>query len=160
LIRVSIDLQVLTWKRYLILYSGRDWNLDSSKYPALGWYDLQSMLEKAKFDVLILDCCHAAGVVMKDATGTVEVLAGCSRENKAVGPRGSPVNGSPFTHSLIRSLEESVTRSHGLLMEELQTLLSLDKVLEDHSPIHVVLTGYYNPIKLRPLLSEEELKKK
>jgi len=42
-------------------------------------------------------------------------------------------------------------------MTELQTLLSLDKVLEDQSPIHVILMGHYNPIKLRPLGSEADL---
>jgi len=42
-------------------------------------------------------------------------------------------------------------------MTELQALLSLDKVLESQSPIHVLLTGHHNPIKLRPL-SEAELK--
>jgi hypothetical protein len=35
--------------------------------------------------------------------------------------------------------------------------MSLDKILEKQSPIHVVLTGHRNPIKLGPLLSAEEL---
>jgi hypothetical protein len=117
------------------------------------------MLEKAKLDVLlILDCCHAAGAVTKGSTGTMEVLAGCSRENTIVGPGGSSVIGSPFTHTLIEHLTESVTRPQGLLTTELQTLLSLDKVLENQSPIHVVLTGHHNPINLRPLISDEKLK--
>jgi hypothetical protein len=160
LVCVSINLRLPTWNKSLIQHSRRDWNLQSSEYPALEWYDLQGMLEKAKFDVLlILDCCHAAGAVTKGSTGTMEVLAGCSRENKAAGPWGScSVIGSPFTQTLIKHLEESSTRPHGLLMTELQTLLSLDKVLEDQSPIHVVLTGHYSPIKLRPLFPERELK--
>jgi hypothetical protein len=117
------------------------------------------MLERAGFDVLlILDCCHAAGVVTKGPGGTMEVLAGCSRESEAGGPGASSAIGSPFTHTLIRHLEESATRPHGLLMTELQALLSLDKILENQSPIHVLLTGHHNPIKLRPLLSEAELK--
>jgi hypothetical protein len=45
------------------------------------------MLEKAGFDVLlILDCCHAAGAITKGITGTMEVLAGCGREAKAIAP--------------------------------------------------------------------------
>lgn len=36
--------------------------------------------------------------------------------------------------------------------------MSLDKTLEKQSPIHVVLSGHHNPIKLGPLLSAEELK--
>jgi hypothetical protein len=118
------------------------------------------MLERAKFDVLlILDCCHAAMAVTKGPAGTMEVLAGCSRENKAGGPGASSVIGSPFTSTLIKHLEESAnTRPHGLLMTELQALLSLDEVLESQSPIHVALTGHHNPIKLRPFLSVRKLK--
>jgi hypothetical protein len=117
------------------------------------------MLEGAGFDVLlILDCCYAAGAVTKGSTSTMEVLAGCGRESKAGGPGSSSAIGSPFTHTLIKHLEESATRPHGLLMTELQALLSLDKVLESQSPIHVLLTGHHNPIKLRPLFSEAELK--
>ena len=117
------------------------------------------MLETAGFDVLlILDCCYAAGAITKGLGGTMEVLAGCSRESNAGAPGASSAIGSPFTDTLIRHLEESATRPRGLLMTELQTLLSLDKVLENQSPIHVLLTGHHNPIKLRPLLSEAELK--
>jgi hypothetical protein len=117
------------------------------------------MLEKAKFDVLlILDCCNAAGAVTKGSTGTMEVLAGCSRESTAFAPGAGSVLGSPFTHTLIEHLTESVTRPQGLLTTELQTLMSLDKVLEKQSPIHVVLTGHHNPINLRPLISDAKLK--
>jgi hypothetical protein len=117
------------------------------------------MLETAEFDVLlILDCCYAAGAITKGPTSTMEVLAGCSRESKAGGPGASSIISSPFTHTLIRHLEESATEPHGLLITELYTLLSLDKVLKNQSPIHVLLSGYYNPIKLRPLLPETELK--
>jgi hypothetical protein len=87
----------------------------------------------------------------------MEVLASCSRETKAAGPWGSSVIGSPFTQTLTKHLEEQVSRPHGFFMTELQTLLSLDKVLEDQSPIHVILMGHYNPIKLRPLCSEADL---
>ena len=103
------------------------------------------MLERAGFDVLlILDCCYAAGAITKGPEGTMEVLAGCSRESNAGGPGSSSAIGSPFTHTLIKHLEESATRPHGLLMTELQALLSLDKVLENQSPIHVLLTGHHN----------------
>jgi hypothetical protein len=120
---------------------------------------LQGILEGAGFDVLlILDCCYAAGAVTKGPAGTMEVLAGCGRESKADAPGTSSAIGSPFTHTLIRHLEELVKQPYGLLMTELNALLSLDKVLENQSPIHVLLAGYNNPIKLRPLLSEAELK--
>jgi hypothetical protein len=103
------------------------------------------MLERAGFDVLlILDCCYAAGAVTKGPAGIMKVLAGCRRESKAGGPGASSTISSPFTHILIRHLEESATRPHGLLMTEIQALLSLDKVLENQSPIHVLLTGHHN----------------
>ena len=117
------------------------------------------MLEREGFDILlILDCCYAAGAVTKGPGGTMEVLAGCSRESKAGGPGSSSAIGSPFTHTLIKHLKESATRPHGLLITELHVLLRVDKVLENQSPIHILLTGHHNPIKLRPLLSEAELK--
>jgi len=89
----------------------------------------------------------------------MEVLAGCGRESEAAAPGRGHVIGSPFTHTLIQHLEEQATQPHGLLMTELQTSLSFDKVLEGQSPIHVVLMGHYNPIKLRPLFSKAELEK-
>ena len=116
------------------------------------------MLEKAEFDVLlILDCCHAAGAITKGITGTMEVLAGCGREVKAIAPGRGSVLGSPFTHCLIKHLEESATRPQGLLMTELQAFLSLDEVLENQSPNHVVLSGHDNPINLRPIRPKGEL---
>lgn len=122
------------------------------------WYELQPLLETAGFDVLlVLDCCHAAGAVTKGAGSTMEILAGCSREGEAGGPGSSRALGSPFTHVLSKHLSESVPPC-GLLISELFTLMSLDKTLEKQSPIHVVLSGHHNPIKLGPLLSAEELK--
>lgn len=86
----------------------------------------------------------------------MEVLAGCARETIASGPGGASIIGSPFTHSLIENLQDSATRPHGLLMTELQTLLSFDKVLEKESPIHIVISGHDSPIKLRPIRSKKE----
>jgi hypothetical protein len=148
------------FRRVLTLSSRKEWNLKSPKHPALSWYDLQKRLESAIFDVfLVLDCCQAAGAITKGSGSTMEVLAGCSREVTAVGPGMGRVIGSPFTHSLIKHLEERAMQPHGLLVAELQTFLSLDEVLEKQSPNHVVLAGHYNPIKLQPLLSKSELKK-
>ena len=159
-VSLNLSLHYTTYiKEVSDLISRKDWNLQSSTYPALSWYGLQGMLEIAGFDVLlILDCCCAAGAITKGPGGTMEVLAGCSRESNAGGPGSSSAIGSPFTHTLIKHLEESATQPHGLLMTELQALLSFDKVLENQSPIHVLLAGHHNPIKLRPLLSEAELK--
>lgn len=88
----------------------------------------------------------------------MEVLAGCRRESTAAAPGAGFVIGSPFKHTLIKHLQEQARRPYGLLITELQNLLSLDKVLEKQSPIHVVLTGHYSPIKLTPLFSETDLR--
>lgn len=135
----------------LIWSARREWNLNDTTYPALSWYNLQNLLEKAGFDVLlILDCCHAAGAVTKGSS-TMEVLAGCGRENMVVAPGAGNV-GSPFTSTLIKHLKNQAAQPNGLLITELQTLLSYDEVLKDQSPIHVFLSGHYSPIKLKPLV--------
>jgi hypothetical protein len=114
------------------------------------------MLERAGFDVLlILDCCHAAGAVTKGSS-KMEVLAGCGQKIKAAVPGAGNVFGSPFTSTLIKHLEEQATQPNGLLIKELQALLSYDEVLKDQSPIHVVFMGHYSPIKLRPLVPVTE----
>jgi len=135
----------------LIWSARREWNLNDTTYPALSWYNFQNLLEKAGFDVLlILDCCHAAGAVTKGSS-TMEVLAGCGRENMVVAPGAGNV-GSPFTSTLIKHLKNQAAQPNGLLITELQTLLSYDEVLKDQSPIHVFLSGHYSPIKLKPLV--------
>jgi ankyrin repeat protein len=142
----------------LTFCSRKEWHVTNPEYPALSWYDLQGMLERARFDVLlILDCCHAAGAVTKGSASTMEILAGCSREAKAVAPGGGRVIGSPFTHTLIEHLEKGAENPHGLIISELQTRLSFDKILENQSPVHVVLAGHFKPIKLKPIhLGKEE----
>jgi hypothetical protein len=107
------------------------------------------------FDVLlILDCCHAAGSVTKGGKATMEVLAGCSREGIAGGPGSSRAIGSPFTYVLTKHLREEAARPGGLVISELLTLMSLDEVLANQSPIHVVLSGHHDPIKLGPSSSQ------
>lgn len=132
--------------------------MSSSTAPALFWYRLQSLLEDTNIDCLLLfDFCHAAGSIEKCETSSVkEVLAGCGRESKAIGPGGGRVIGSPFTYTLTKYLEAGACRSHGFMMSELQTLMSFDEVLENQSPIHVVLSGHNNPINLKPLASRKE----
>jgi hypothetical protein len=114
------------------------------------------MLKKGGFDVLlVLDCYYTTRAITKGMTGMMEVLASCSQEVKAVVPGGGSIIGSPFTNPMIKHLEESTIRSYGLLMIELQVLPSLDRFLENQSPNYVVLSGYDNPINLRPICSRE-----
>jgi hypothetical protein len=125
--------------------------------PSLSWYDVQRVLENALFDVLLLlDCGHSVGPNENGLWGTMEVLAGSSQEIKATGPEADSVFGSPFTHVLTKHLREQALQPHELLITELQAVLSLDKILEDQSPIHGVLKSHGSPITLRPFPSEEE----
>jgi hypothetical protein len=133
-----------------------DWdNSHRDLNPTLSWYDLQSLLKGVSLDILLmLDCCHAAGAVTKGISGSMEVLAGCSRESLAAGPGAGSIIGSPFTHTLTKHLREQASRPYGLLITELQTFLSLDEILREQPPIHIVLAGHYSPIKLQPLHSK------
>jgi hypothetical protein len=115
------------------------------------------MLERAGFDVLLLlDCCHAAAAVTKGCN-TMEILAGCGRESIAAGPSGE--GGSPFTSALIKHLSKEETQLSGLLISELQTMLSYDEILKNQSPNHVVVMGHRSPINLKPLVPETKQKK-
>ncbi|OKL62170.1 hypothetical protein UA08_02168 [Talaromyces atroroseus] len=134
------------------------WSAHKDWGPALSWYDLQRLLETALVDVLLLlDCDQSIGPTTKGLCGTMEVLAGSSREHKASGLEKDSIFASSFTHTLAKHLREQASHLHGLLVTELQALLSLDKTLEGQSPIHGVLKRHGNPIKLRPLLSKVEV---
>src|SRR5881275_1077749 len=117
---------------------------ESKDSPSFNWNHLQLGLETAPYDVLLLlDCCHAASAVTKGAASkTMEILAGCARESVAAGPGGKLIRGSPFTHCLIKYLRSCAgVFPHGFSIGELQVKLTLDKVLNNQSPIHVSLSG-------------------
>jgi hypothetical protein len=101
--------------------------------------------------LLVLDCCYAAGAISKGSNGTMEVLAGCSRESIAAGPGGSSVHGSPFTQVLIKHLRALATDPRGVLISELHLHLSRDKIMDRQSPNHIIIMGHHNPIVLKPL---------
>jgi hypothetical protein len=126
--------------------------LGNERYPGLAWYNVQFLLEDASstFDVLIiLDCCHAAGAVLKASNGTMEVFAGCGREATPLAPGRS--SGSPFTQTLIKHLRRFAAAPQGVLIGELHLDMSCDEVLAGQSPNHVVLKGRQKPIVLKPL---------
>ncbi|OKL58041.1 hypothetical protein UA08_06739 [Talaromyces atroroseus] len=129
-----------------------------SQSPALSWYDLQTQLEKARFDVLlVLDCCNAAGAITSESKeGAMEVLAACGRESIALGPDVGSISGSPFTHSLTRHLHEQASDPDGLLTSKLYYLLQLDPILDNQSPNYFPFDHHRGPIVLRPLLSDAE----
>ena len=72
---------------------------DSATLP---WYGLQTSLEQADSDVLILlDCCAAASCTGGSGNGVTEVIAACGFETWAPG-----VGEHSFTRSLISALED------------------------------------------------------
>lgn len=72
---------------------------DSATLP---WYGLQTSLEQADSDVLILlDCCAAASCTGGSGNGVTEVIAACGFETWAPG-----VGEHSFTRSLISVLED------------------------------------------------------
>ncbi|KAL8748199.1 MAG: hypothetical protein Q9190_000018 [Brigantiaea leucoxantha] len=65
--------------------------------PTVQWYALQTILEQAKSDVLILlDCCAAASAAAASGNSITEVIAACGSETWAPG-----VNQHSFSRSLI-----------------------------------------------------------
>ncbi|KAL2048673.1 hypothetical protein N7G274_000585 [Stereocaulon virgatum] len=64
------------------------------------WFGLQTMLEQAQSDILILlDCCAAASSTTSSGTGVIELIAACGFETWAPG-----VSEHSFTRSLIDEL--------------------------------------------------------
>ncbi|KAL8790092.1 MAG: hypothetical protein Q9213_000794 [Squamulea squamosa] len=69
--------------------------------PTVQWYGLQTMLEQANSDaLLLLDCCAAASSVAASGNGVTEVIAACGFETWAPG-----VGEHSFTRSLIEELK-------------------------------------------------------
>jgi hypothetical protein len=102
------------------------------------------------FDVLLLlDCCFAARALKRVSGKTMEVLCAVSREVEAnIDPTG---RGSYFTSALTQNLKNCSSRTDGLLVSELVSLLHHDKGLEDQSPNHITISGHGRPIILCPL---------
>lgn len=95
LIRPSITCSNI---RLTDLFTSSSSELDSSEVQ---WYGLQTMLEQARSDVLILlDCCAAASSAAGSGTGVTEVIAACGFESTAPG-----VGEHSFTRSLIEELK-------------------------------------------------------
>ena len=68
--------------------------------PAVEWSGLQSLLEQAESDTLILlDCCAAASSISATGSRVTEVIAACGFETWAPG-----VGEHSFTRSLIDKL--------------------------------------------------------
>ncbi|KAJ4294458.1 hypothetical protein N0V90_008149 [Kalmusia sp. IMI 367209] len=98
---------------------------DLSSSPILASNSIQSQLEEADSDVLLLlDCCHAAHPPLTDSDhGVTEAIAACGFETTAPG-----VGPHSFTDALIRELEIasqgppiSVAKLHGNILWRLKT---------------------------------------
>ena len=142
----------------------------------LPWYGLQTSLEQADSDVLILlDCCAAASCTGGSGNGVTEVIAACGFETWAPG-----VGEHSFTRSLISTLEDWEDRhpplSGAVLHSEILSRIKYWNPKYDNltqhqrrvaaerrkTPIHITVSNEDNeksivlsPIKLPPeLLSE------
>lgn len=73
---------------------------DKPESPVVRWFGLQTMLEEAKSDVLILlDCCAAASSAAGSGSSITEMIAACGFETMAPG-----VGQHSFTRSLVDEL--------------------------------------------------------
>ncbi|KAL8791586.1 MAG: hypothetical protein Q9195_005850 [Heterodermia aff. obscurata] len=130
--------------------------------PEVQWYGLQTMLEQAKSDVLILlDCCAAASSATGNGTGITEIIAACGFEAWAPG-----VGQHSFTRSLIdelRYLRRTSPFSTSLLHNRVLSRVKYWKPRYDSSarhqemrrtPIYIVVSNETRPrsIELEPRL--------
>ena len=146
---------------------------DSATLP---WYGLQTSLEQADSDVLILlDCCAAASCTGASGNGVTEVIAACGFETWAPG-----VGEHSFTRSLISTLEDWEHRhpplSGAVLHSEILSRIKYwnpkyhnvtqhqrrEGAERRKTPIHITVSNQDNersimlsPIKLLPKLSPE-----
>ena len=142
----------------------------------LPWYGLQTSLEQAESDVLILlDCCSAASCTGGSGNGVTEVIAACGFETWAPG-----VGEHSFTRSLISALEDWEDRhpplSGAVLHSEILSRIKYwnpkyhnvtqhqrrEGAEQRKTPIHITVSNQDNersivlsPIKLPPELSSE-----
>ncbi|KAL8992322.1 MAG: hypothetical protein Q9169_007189 [Polycauliona sp. 2 TL-2023] len=109
-------------KLFIVYYGG---HAPSNRQPGaakLQWSSLQTMLEEAECDVLVLlDCCAAgsSGGTQDHGRGVTEVIAACGFE--AIAP---PVGEHSFTRSLIEELKYLSQR-----YDSISTVLLHNKVL-------------------------------
>lgn len=73
-----------------------------ARYASLEWSAIQTLFEKANFDVLLLlDCCAAASAAPTVGCAVTETIAACGFENSAPQP-----GRHSFTNTLIEVLED------------------------------------------------------
>ena len=141
------------------------WNsTEKGNSPEVQWYGLQTMLEQAKSDVLILlDCCAAASSATGNGTGITEIIAACGFEAWAPG-----VGQHSFTRSLIdelRYLRRTSPYSTSLLHNKVLSRVEYWKPRYDSSarhqemrktPIYIVISNEPRPrsIELEPRLPQ------
>jgi hypothetical protein len=131
----------VTKKSWLRIYSWR--NNQATKYPSVRWSGIQSSLEEAQSDVLILlDCCASGVASSNEGNGVTELISACAYNSIANG-----VGPYSFTHSLIIELRElsrrktfSVGELYSNIFCRIQCRLPEDGRERHPAPVHLVLT--------------------
>lgn len=134
--------------------------------PTVQWSGLQTMLEQAASDVLILlDCCAAASSASDAGKGVTELLAACGFETWAPG-----VGKHSFTRSLIDELKDwiegpsiSIVKLHSEVLARIKywkPRYSRTGFCEQRkTPIYICLAneGKQRSIQLHPIKPRESL---
>ncbi|KAG4437476.1 hypothetical protein IFR05_007031 [Cadophora sp. M221] len=158
------DLKIIYYGGHGMLNKGRQpvWmNLPDTKHKAFRqvvWGGIQTNLEQAQSDVLILlDCCESGTANTDFGCGTTELIAACGFDAIA-----NPVGSDSFTHSLIEELiglsgEASFTVSllYNNILSRLSKWMPDLSGVKRKSPVHVTLTQNSQlprPIQLSPRL--------
>lgn len=131
----------VTKKSWLRINSWR--NNQATKYPSVRWSGIQSSLEEAQSDVLILlDCCASGVASSNEGNGVTELISACAYNSIANG-----VGPYSFTHSLVIELRElsrrktfSVGELYSNIFCRIQCRLPEDGRERHPAPVHLVLT--------------------
>ncbi|TVY82679.1 hypothetical protein LSUE1_G001812 [Lachnellula suecica] len=116
-------------------------NSDDERCPVVKWSGIQSNLEEAQSDVLLLlDCCAAGTANTNEGHGVTELLAACAFNGTANG-----VGPYSFTHALINQLRIlssaqsfSIAILFNRLYSEIEGWRLIGKDLQ-RPPVHLVL---------------------
>jgi hypothetical protein len=147
-----------------ILNSWRNQSNLNAKCPTVKWGGIQSILEEAKSDVLLLlDCCHAGTANTNVGEGVTELISACAWNSEANG-----VGPYSFTNALVIELQDLVKKPsfstgelYSNIFSRIQARMPENGAERHPAPVHLILTNdsnYRRSIQLSRLLVPEDIR--
>jgi len=146
-----------------MLNSWRNQSSLKAKCPTVKWGGIQSILEEAKSDVLLLlDCCHAGTANTNVGEGVTELISACAWNSEANG-----VGPYSFTNALVIELQDLVKKPsfstgelYSNIFSRIQARMPENGAERHPAPVHLILTNdsnYRRSIQLSRLLVSEDI---